>query len=247
MCHAPAEVYRVDGDVAVSGDGSSWPNAFKTIQEGIEAADAAGGGEVWVGEAADGYKSATDPVVTLKSGVHIYGGFAGTETLREQRDWAAHETIIDGGGARRCVYGQDIASGDATLDGFTMRNGKATSGAGMYNSGSSPQVANCKFLSNTASSSGGGMYNNDSSSPTVSNCTFEGNTATLAGGGMRNYSSSPQVIDCVFTGNQVTGAESDGGGMANSESSSPVVTSCRFLNNTAVDKGGGMHNSRSPK
>ena len=42
---APAEVYRVDGDVAVSGDGSSWPNAFKTIQEGIEAADAAGGGE----------------------------------------------------------------------------------------------------------------------------------------------------------------------------------------------------------
>ena len=56
--------------------------------------------------------------VGVATGVSLYGGFAGTETARSQRDWNANVTIIDGSNTSTVVY---IASG--TVDGFTIRNG----------------------------------------------------------------------------------------------------------------------------
>ncbi len=61
----------------------------------------------------------------------------------------------------------------------------------------------------------------------------------LRGGGMYNVGSSPTVTNCMFIGNSAR-LFGMGGGMYN-ESSSPTVTNCTFSGNSAGD-GGGMHN-----
>jgi len=239
-----------------TGDGSSWDLPLGSIQAAIDLAQASD--EIWVAEGV--YTSATNPVVTMKEGVAIYGGFAGTETGRDEREWNANITIIDGENARRCVVGADTA----TLDGFTIAHGHATynEGGGMYNYNASPNVTNCTFTENSADYYGGGMYNYNSSlvltnctimenwafsgggmynfntSASLINCIFAENSAT-EGGGMFNVGASPSVTNCIFTKSSAT----EGGGMYNS-SSSPVVTNCTFTKNSA-EEGGGMFNNNS--
>ena len=59
-----------------------------------------------------------------------------------------------------------------------------------------------------------------------------------SGGGMYNSNnSSPTLINCTFTNNSAE----FGGGMYNN-SSSPTLTDCTFMNNSADDSGGGMYN-----
>ncbi len=230
-----AGIFRVDAASTVpTPDGQTWATAFAEIQAAVDAAFGSGGGEVWVKEGT--YTSTTDPVVTMKENVHLYGGFDGTETSRAARNWSTHVTTIDGQNTRRCVIG----ASDATLDGFTVQNGKATNdGGGMYNDSCSPTVTNCTFSGNTATFGGGGMLNSFGL-PTVTNCTFLGNMAHL-GGGMCNVAASPTVINCTFSGNT---AADLGGGMWNALSSSPIVEICAFSGNTAFS-GGGMYNASS--
>ena len=64
---------------------------------------------------------------------------------------------------------------------------------------------------------------------------------TYNGGGMYNYQSSPTITNCTFIGNT---AIYYGGGMYNSENSNPEVTNCTFNGNTALE-GGGMSNLES--
>ncbi len=228
-------------------DGGSWEEAVETVQEGLALA-AAGGCEVWVAlgiytpgvERADSFQ--------LLDGVDIYGGFAGVESLREQRYIVANETSLSGdlnfnglddGDAYHVVTGAD----NSTIDGFTITGGNANGsrGGGMYNDNCSPTVINCTFLYNSADV-GGGMINDNSSSPTVSNCTFQSNSADTSGGGMYNdNSSSPAVSHCTFQSNS---AGIRGGGMRNDNSSSPTVSICTFLYNSA-HSGGGMYNDNS--
>jgi len=237
-----AVVWYVDMD-NVSGieNGWSWPTAFRTIQEGVDAA--VSGDEVWVAEGT--YTSTGDNVVVMDERVYIYGGFMATETVRNERNWTEHETIIDGENLRRCVYGAD----NATLDGFTVTQGYAEAGGGTGNEYplvTSPTVGNCTFMNNTAYGFdesgyiiglGGGMFGD---SPTVTNCVFLNNSAygdsAAYGGGMA--CASPIVENCVFSGNTAYGGSvlNLGGGMA---CYSGTVTNCVFLGNTA-DIGGGF-------
>ena len=220
-----AGVFRVDGtSSAVAPDGQSWTTAYKTLQAGVDAAYAAGGGEVWA--KAGVYTAATNPVLVMRPEVSLYGGFAGSETARGERNWPANVTVIDGANARRCVNGTD----NAALDGFTITRGHSDGGGGMKNDHASPTVSNCVFTQNSAVSFGGGMYN-ALSSPTVTNCLFTQNTCGHKGGGMNNFSSSPVVTNCTFALNTATAY---GGGMYNTDaSSSPKVTNCILWSDTA--------------
>jgi len=175
-------------------------------------------------------------LITLKNGVEVLG--AGQEA-----------TTIDGTSLTGPVVTATGVTSATKLDGFTITNGSANYGAGMYNSStSSPVVTNCTFSGNTAQY-GGGMYNSSfsfatSSSPTVSNCTFSGNTATSQGGGMYNSEySEPTVSNCTFSGNT---ANAEGGGMLNTGwldgVTSPTVTNCTFANNSSGQGGAGMFN-----
>jgi hypothetical protein len=120
----------------------SWQTAFRAVQGGIDAAQP--GDEVWV--AAGIYKEN----VVLKQGVALFGGFAGTEISRNQRDWNIHRTILDGQGSQGVVLVPPEATPSTRLDGFTIRNGHADYGAGIYSGGGSPIVANCTIANNNA-------------------------------------------------------------------------------------------------
>ncbi len=90
-------------DVTAGGteDGTSWVDAFNDVQDALAVAQV--GDEIWVArgtytpDRGTGDRSTTFQLV---SGVGLYGGFAGWETHREQRDPVINETILSGDLAR---------------------------------------------------------------------------------------------------------------------------------------------------
>ena len=143
---ATAQVF-VNHAASGDNDGSSWANAHTDLQAALAEAEA--GDEVWV--AAGVYKPTDDEndrsaTFQLIDGVEIYGGFAGTETNREQRDWQANLTVLSGDidnndttDANGVVVDADDIQGDnsfnvvtgsetddtAILDGFVITAGLA--------------------------------------------------------------------------------------------------------------------------
>ncbi len=251
-----------------NGDGLSWATALKDLKLAISVAQA--GDEIWVAQGT--YKPTTNPAQTtasfsMKEGVAIYGGFTSGQANRNDRnpDPATNNTILSGdinndglptGNSFTVVKNNEGLASAAVLDGFTITHGNsnAASGGGMYNSNSSPTIANCLFTGNSAQS-GGGMYNTSTTgnvcSPTLINCTFQNNSASFGGGmynNARTGTSSPTLTNCTFITNTVA---SNGGGMYNDASSnmggnsSPVLTNCRFAGNTTSgtnSDGGAVYN-----
>ena len=232
-----------------AGDCSAWENAC-----GLQTAltNAVSGDQIWVMAGrhiptATGERSAT---FQLMDGVAVYGGFDGSETSLDQRDWVVNVTILSGdlngdddGFTNNGENSYHVVTGatGATLDGFTISGGNANRstpnerGGGMYNSYSSPTLSNIIFSGNYANL-GGGLYNTDSS-PALTSVIFRGNTAYW-GGGMYNLNlSNPSVIKVTFTSNHAT---LSGAGMFNGVSS-PTLTNVTFSGNEA-SKGGGLYN-----
>jgi hypothetical protein len=229
--------------------GASWEQVFRTLQKALAVATA--GDEIWV--AAGAYYPDEGPGQTnndrsstfqLRNGVGVFGGFAGTETLRTQRNWVSNVTILSGnidqsGDNNSNAY--IVTTGSATdatavLDGFMVKDGNSDdSGGGMLIGFGSPTVRNCTFSANSAVN-GGGMAI-FFGSPTISLCTFSGNSTTAgSGGGMWIFEGSPTISNCTFSGNSAGGS---GGGMGFLEGS-PTVSHCTFSGNTASIDGGGM-------
>ncbi len=259
----PSDPIRyVNAAASGANDGTSWNDAYRELRDALAAAVA--GDQIWV--AAGTYKPTADTDRTksfeLQSGVALYGGFAGNEANREDRNPAANVTTLSGNigdlqnptdNSYHVVtsYGVDST---AVLDGFTITQGRAnggddefTSGGGMYNTNNArPTVTNCIFSNNFAGTSGGGMAN-VGSSPTVRNCTFSENTAEIAGDGMINLTkdspASPTIIGCTFSKNSALpfdfkeGDMSFGGGIAEAEDSSTIMD-CTFSDNMATHGGG---------
>lgn len=227
-----------------TGDCSSWTTAC-SLQTAL--IGAASGDEIWVVAGMYTPGLLRTDTFQLVNGVSVYGGFAGTETLRNQRDSATNVTVLSGeigtAGNLDNSYHVTIGATGATLDGFTITAGNANNtypncfGGGMYNSASNPTLTNVIFSHNSAIY-GGGVYNS-ASSPAMTNVTFSGNSAQV-GGGMYNSASSPAMTSVTFSGNSAT---SSGGGMY-SDSSNPVLANVTFSGNLA-NYGGGMGNSYS--
>ncbi len=194
----------------------------------------------------DGVREYWWGAVRLASGVHLYGGFTGTETRRAERDWASNETVIDGASADdgdaacHVLVGANVS----TLDGFIVRggsipeNGLNAQGAGLYNWHASPTLANCTFLDN-ASGNGGGMYNHESM-PTLMNCTFWSNTASKNGGGMYNYGSTLTLMNCTFSNNTA-----EYGLIIYNNRSIFFATNCIMLETSTLDISDGYGSSKA--
>ena len=138
-----ASIIRVTTSGATSGTcGGDWSHPCNLLYALGSVANS--GDEIWV--AAGVYKpttSTTDRSVSipLKAGVALYGGFAGSETERAQRDPQAHVTIfsgdIDGDDSQTPIvteantvtglgnnsYHVVMGAAGATLDGVTITAG----------------------------------------------------------------------------------------------------------------------------
>jgi parallel beta helix pectate lyase-like protein/dockerin type I repeat protein len=212
---AHAAVWYVDMD-NTSGieDGTSWATAYATIQPAIDAAWADAGGEVWVAEGVYSEERESylhePPIDTgslmLREGTHMYGGFIGTESAFEQRNWRINETVIDGSGSRDGDTALHVAVGanDSTIDGFTFIGGAAILqgpiGGGLYNLSASPTVRNTLFRGNTAQG-GAAIGNRMGASPTIFNCVFEKNVAEVAGSAISTSQGFPLISNCIFRDN----------------------------------------------
>ena len=240
---------------ANTGDG--WSDAYTDLQSALGASTCT---EVWVAGGVYKPTAGTDRFVTfqLKQGVALYGGFDGSESQRDQRDWTAHVTTLSGDiglplsnidNSMHVVTGAD----NAILDGFTITAGNASDpfkpgmyhGGGMLNTGGSPTLTNLVFYQNLALSGGGGLYNSDGS-PALSHVIFQENKvlglpgfASPMGGGMETVGGSPVLTDVMFIGN----AANWGGGLYND--GSLTMNRVAFIDNYGNLGGDMAHNGGS--
>ncbi|HPF41466.1 MAG TPA: right-handed parallel beta-helix repeat-containing protein [Phycisphaerae bacterium] len=89
----------VNASALPDGDGASWESALNDLQEALQIADAHDGHvEIWVAAGFYTPGAPEDLAVSfdIPNDVAVYGGFAGFETVREQRDFVNHVTILSG-------------------------------------------------------------------------------------------------------------------------------------------------------
>jgi hypothetical protein len=250
-----------------TGDGSSWANASGDLQAMINLAAnypliyGSPIPEVWV--AGGTYKpqssalgvanAGRDNSFRLRSGVKIYGGFAGDETAIDQRSFtpppadtatnpnqwgalaAAHETILSGdigtpGNASDNAYNVVVAAGipgdaEIVLDGLTISGGNADT-AGNY--GLDGGTINKNY--------GGGMYL-VGVSPRLTNVSIKDNKSTLYGGGIYVNTGSPLLTNVSITNNHILSVGLAYGGGMYVVYGSAELKNVIIANNTATTSG----------
>ena len=225
------------------GDGSSWTNASGDLQEMIDSSVA--GDQVWV--SAGVYKPTIDPAgntnpadprdVTfrLKPGVELYGGFAGTETVLSARDFNSNLSVLSGdigvvNDQSDNAYHVVLAfppignTFGYTLDGFTIRDGNASTNSSFIAPGAPTVVRH----------QGGGVYI-ELANVVLRNCRISHNSALSNGGGIYKESGGTLTLikDSIFANT----ASSGGGGFLDAY----IIDSSAVFDNTALYNGGGMY------
>ncbi|MBN2212010.1 MAG: hypothetical protein JW709_11500 [Sedimentisphaerales bacterium] len=223
--------------------GTSWADAFNTLQQGLDVAGS--GDEIWVAEGiytpTSSYGMSGGSRVAhwrLKNGVAVLGGFPPTGDPNDiDCDPALYETILSGdllGNDDPNTVMKDLPddpsrqdnayhifyhpinlnlNATAVLDGFTLRGGNANT--------------------NLPHNTGGAVRNYTNSSPTIRKCILKANTARDGGGAMFNFYSNVTLSDCAFSGNHASAAEAKGGAIFNFDGA-PILTKCVFEGNDAA-------------
>jgi hypothetical protein len=163
-------------------DGASWSTAFPAVQPALDVAS--DGDQIWV--AAGAYFEN----IAITNGVALYGGFVGTESALGQRDWTNYLSILDGRQSNSVVR-VTSPTNTTRLDGFVVRNGKASCGGGVNSTNASPTIINNRIVRNEAGW-GGGIYLY-TGAPVVASNLVQANVATNFGGGIYCYGSSVKI------------------------------------------------------
>lgn len=263
------QVIYVDLDALGMNDGSSWNDAYQDLQAALAQAPAFS--QIWVAEgtyrtAAAGGDEAS--VFAMRSQVKLFGGFAGGEASIDQRDPAAHPTVLSadllqddgapGGGTLdnswTVVVAVEAVGSDAWLDGFELTGGNSNAilacdewavyyniceGGGLYLLGS-PTVRNCTIRGNFGGSHGGGAYAGGDA--IFENCVFRDNGALQGGAVYVEVGAEPKFYNCQF----LTNLAGNGGGVyaTGGLDDEPQFVNCLFSGNEAGENGGAFYCDR---
>ena len=185
----------VSNTAAGLGDGTSWANAYTDINTAIAQNP---GIEIWVKEGTYYPGTSNNNSITLSTGISIYGGFDGTETLRSERNITANLTIFsgdinqdDGGNVSLnnfSMYNNSknifrVTGSDVIIDGVTIERGYGTEGTAITVGASSDnfKLLNSTIRENMTKSQGAlsvRLFRDKSF--LVQNCIFDSNVGRVA-------------------------------------------------------------------
>lgn len=229
---------KVDGND--NADGHSWDTAFATIQKGIDSSTS--DGDIVI--VADGTYTGTGNRDIRFKGKKI--------TVRSQNGPAT--CVIDCQGTASDQHrGFTFLIGDketltSVLDGFTITNGYAKGGGGIWCE-TSPTIRNCRVVENVSQAvnmyfTGGGIYIGRPQvpgylepQPLIEKCEISWNRSNGAGGGIRCYFGSPTIRNCVISHNESCNSSRStewfGGGVYSGPyaSGSVIVENCVIAEN----------------
>ncbi|MFY0673188.1 MAG: hypothetical protein JXQ87_07275 [Bacteroidia bacterium] len=257
-----ASTIFVDKDASGNNDGTSWSDAFVHLQDAL--AVASSGDDIWI---ADGNyypdlgsgitKDHRDESFTVPSGITLYGGFNGSETVLNQRDYSTNVVTLSGNIGNTNSHADNSKvilklSNNAVIDGLSISKGNGTSGSGVYIEGAtggvSAEILNSKFNSNIVSGNGGAIYIEGKDfevKVNISNCSFLQNQANNGGAiyankvkhVSNNLTYGLSIENCFFSTNN---ASAKGGAMYLNESVYSIDQSS-FSSNLASSNGGAIH------
>jgi hypothetical protein len=216
----------VDHTATGLNNGTSWANAYTSLQTALTSATGGTTIDVAAGTYSPG-SSATN-TFTVPAGVTIDGGFANGGAITAMPN--ADPTILSGGGINNHVM--TVNSGTDTqptvLDGLTITGGNAD-GSGTQGDGGGLFVTGTGGAARTLT----GSVVTD-----VVNCSISGNTATGNGGGIENRGAYLNLTDCIINGDSAGGS---GGGLDQYYADARLVNS--ELEGDSATEGGGIYNS----
>ena len=259
---AQSTIY-VNASATGSNNGTSWTNAYTSLQSALNAAVA--NDEIWVAKGT--YKPSSDNGLgggsryyyfAFENGVDIYGGFLGTETSIDERDnfgqGEANETIFSGdlngddvgftNNTENCYHVFYSSSGGVVVDGFTISGGNAdgtgnyAKGGGMYLYGSGLQGMNRIVFMGNSAIYGGGLYSS-SAQQRMYDVVYAGNIANYGGAVYTEGFTDVFFYNTIFSGNK---ASIDGGGIYN-VSTRVHSNNSTITGNHADNNGGGIYSN----
>jgi uncharacterized repeat protein (TIGR03803 family) len=245
-------------DIAAPGpihDGLSWATAYTNLQDALFVS--VSGDRIQLADGTYVPTTGTDRTISfqLKSGVGLYGGYAGYgATNPDARDATGYPTILSGdigseGDSSDNSYHVVLcpAGGSAALiDGLTLTAANGLSQGGAVDNEGNLTIDNCAITGNVAND-GGGIYN--AGTLTLNGCKLTGNaaayttvgfsdTGTARGGAIYSLG-EVKLNGCVLAGNSAKYASpnlisfsgSGGGGVFNA--GSLTATDCNISGNSA--------------
>ncbi|MGI9244505.1 MAG: right-handed parallel beta-helix repeat-containing protein [Verrucomicrobiales bacterium] len=260
----PAPIH-VDESVPGGTSGTTWEDAFPTLQQAL--ALAGPGDEIWVasgtyfpdedGSTDSGNRNAA---FQMAPGVAVYGGFAGGELSREERDPEGNPTILsgdlgqddNGGLVGNNAFHVVLALGadeSTTLDGFVVTGGTGFYGSGLICSADSRLVVrDCVFTGNVSADVDGDplldeLPIGDSGFP-AGGCILciQNDTRTEPIGdeggppdGLGDaLDGGPSFVRCEISGNSIAGEVPSLGATIVFEATTATMNECRITGNEAA-------------
>ncbi|NQU05243.1 MAG: choice-of-anchor D domain-containing protein, partial [Calditrichaeota bacterium] len=170
------------------------PDDFETIQEAIDEAE---NGDVVLVHPG----TYTENINLLGKEITV-GSLFVTTGQEEYID----STVIDGDGAGIVVRMRNNETANTRISGFTLTNGEASYGGGLYINAADPSLDHLLVVGNHVSRWGAGIYCTSDASPTISHVTVTNNTAESGNGGIHVYNGGTATIDnSIFFGNAPAG------------------------------------------
>ncbi|MCR9098370.1 MAG: HYR domain-containing protein, partial [bacterium] len=254
------EVFYVDINASGLDNGTSWANAYNSLQDALARANA--GDQIWIAAGEYLPTAGTDREASFRvaSGVAIYGSLPSGASALTAQDTAAYPTILSGN------IGDPATNTDnvyrvvtfGPVDDFTLLKGLHITGgyadrsdnfffgtgAGIFNSNfaadstSGVVLQDLMLYGNTAALNGGAVYNDGSI--WISGCSIFQNEAE-DGGAIYN-GGTISISSCDISQNQAV----DGSGLYNDNAivdfsgTNCVLRNVKIHHNTASDDGGGI-------